>query len=276
MKRPLVSVIVPTYNEEKNIQKCLISLKNQTYRNIEVIVVDSLKSKDKTFRIAKKYSQAFKFGIERSEQRNYGVKKSQGQYLLFVDADMRLYKNVIRECVEKIYDGCFSVIIPEVSIGKGFWAKCKVLEKRTYMGDDLIEAPRFFIKKIYLKLGGYNDKMVSGEDWDLGRRFRKEGNVGRVKSLIIHNEGRLTLIADLKKKLYYAKMADSYLKESEIGTKDVIKFIFRPAYIRNWKMFLSDPLHTLGLFIMKIMEMLVGGFGAIIYKKSFWMKFKHN
>jgi len=63
MKRPLVSVIVPTYNEEKNIQKCLISLKNQTYRNIEVIVVDSLKSKDKTFRIAKKYSQAFKFGI---------------------------------------------------------------------------------------------------------------------------------------------------------------------------------------------------------------------
>ncbi|NWG10483.1 glycosyltransferase [Candidatus Bathyarchaeota archaeon] len=53
-KQPLVSVIVPTYNSQKTIKQCLQSIKNQTYKEIETIVIDR-HSKDQTIQIAKKY-----------------------------------------------------------------------------------------------------------------------------------------------------------------------------------------------------------------------------
>ncbi|MFH7873662.1 MAG: glycosyltransferase, partial [Candidatus Aenigmatarchaeota archaeon] len=49
--KPLVSIIIPTYNSEKTLAKCLESIKNQSYKNIEIIVVDRF-SKDKTAEIA--------------------------------------------------------------------------------------------------------------------------------------------------------------------------------------------------------------------------------
>ena len=54
MKKPLVTVVVPAYNTEKYIDKCLLSLLNQSYREIEVIVIDD-GSKDRTNEICKKY-----------------------------------------------------------------------------------------------------------------------------------------------------------------------------------------------------------------------------
>ena len=57
MKKPLVTVVVPAYNTEKYIDKCLQSLLNQSYREIEVIVIDD-GSKDRTNEICKKYEQA--------------------------------------------------------------------------------------------------------------------------------------------------------------------------------------------------------------------------
>jgi probable beta-1,3-galactosyltransferase len=55
MKNPLVSVIIPTYNSSRTLEKCLKSIKNQTYKNIEIIVVDN-NSIDNTKEIAKKYT----------------------------------------------------------------------------------------------------------------------------------------------------------------------------------------------------------------------------
>ena len=67
-----VSVIVTTKNEAKNIGRCLQSIQNQTYKAIEIIVVDNF-SKDETKRIAKKFTKkVFDKGPERSAQRNLG------------------------------------------------------------------------------------------------------------------------------------------------------------------------------------------------------------
>ncbi len=54
MDEPLVSIVIPTYNSEKTLPLCLESVKRQTYRNIEVIVVDSY-SKDRTVEIARRF-----------------------------------------------------------------------------------------------------------------------------------------------------------------------------------------------------------------------------
>lgn len=169
---PLVSVIITTKNSHPYIFECLNSIKKQNYNNIETIVVDN-NSSDDTKKIARKFTtKVYDKGPERSAQRNFGAKKSRGKYLLFIDSDMVLSKNVVKDCVEMYKSGkgkIAGIIIPEVSIGKSFWAKCKALERSFYYGVDWMEAARFFEKETFLKTNGYDEDLISGEDWDLSQ-----------------------------------------------------------------------------------------------------------
>src|SRR5437867_2701970 len=98
--KPLVSVIIPSLNEENYIEKSLKSVKAQDYKNdIEIIVADS-NSKDNTAKIARKYAKVIvtkRKGI--SVGRNVGAKKARGEILLFLDADTILMPNVVSEVV---------------------------------------------------------------------------------------------------------------------------------------------------------------------------------
>lgn len=140
----LVSVIVSTKNEESVIENLLKSIRGQTYKYIEIIIVDN-NSSDKTKNIAKKYTKSvFNKGPERSVQRNFGASKAKGQYLFFLDADMILTPNVIDECVNVAQKPLVGgVIVPEKSVGKGFWGKVKAFERSFYVEDESIEAARF-------------------------------------------------------------------------------------------------------------------------------------
>lgn len=146
-KESLVSVIVTTKNESKTIQRCLESVVVQTYSRIELIVVDNA-STDATREIAVEYTEkVFNKGPERSAQRNFGVEHSSGCFVLIIDADMQLGRTVVEECVQLIErdHSLGAVIIPEYSFGDGFWVACKAIERQCYIGDDLIEAARFFL-----------------------------------------------------------------------------------------------------------------------------------
>ncbi|MDZ4341976.1 MAG: glycosyltransferase family 2 protein, partial [Candidatus Binatia bacterium] len=102
---PLVSVIVPTRNSAATLERCLQSIGQQTYKEIEIIVVDN-NSSDKTTEIAKRFtSKVFIHGPERSAQVNYGVKQSSGEYVYKVDSDFILDKDVVTQCVQKINKG---------------------------------------------------------------------------------------------------------------------------------------------------------------------------
>ncbi len=211
---PLVSVIVPTKNSEEFIEACLKSIKEQTYKNIELIVVDN-HSTDNTISIAKKYTdKVFKKGPERSAQRNYGALISRGLYLIFIDSDMEVTKGVIRSCLSTIQKQkkIGAIIIPEESFGDGFWAQCKRLERSFYLGNDAIEAPRFIEKKLFTSITGYDESLIAGEDWDLAIRLKESAKISRIKERILHNEGKLKLGRTLQKKYYYAKQAKAYLK----------------------------------------------------------------
>ncbi|MBR1443324.1 MAG: glycosyltransferase family 2 protein [Firmicutes bacterium] len=90
---PLVSIIVPVYNVEKYISRCIESLISQTYKNIEIILVDD-GTQDKSGEICEKYAKKDKrivvYHKENgglSDARNYGIEKSNGEYLSFVDSD---------------------------------------------------------------------------------------------------------------------------------------------------------------------------------------------
>lgn len=101
MKSIKFSVIIPTYNCGKYISKCLDSIISKNYDNIEIIIVDD-GSTDDTFKIVKKYKNNYKKIIKAykhshkgvSSSRNFAMKKSSGEYLVFVDGDDYLENDV--------------------------------------------------------------------------------------------------------------------------------------------------------------------------------------
>jgi glycosyltransferase involved in cell wall biosynthesis len=259
-----VTIIIPTKNSERTIENCLRSIKDQSYKYIEIIVVDN-NSSDKTTELAKKYTKlVFNKGPERSAQRNFGAKKSRGEYLLFIDSDMELSKNVIADSINE--SAKYSVlIIPEESRGDGFWAKCKTLERSFYVGVDYIEAARFFDKKIFNSVGGYDEGLISGEDWDLSQRVIAKNSVGRINSYIFHDEGKLKLIDDVRKKFYYSRNIKKY------KTNNKSSFAMQSSPLKRYKLFFSkpkklfeNPVVGIGMLFMKTAEFGAGTVGYIV------------
>lgn len=118
------SIIIPAYNAEKTIEKCIESVQEQTYPNWEVIVIDD-GSSDKTAEIAKKIlphrNVITKENAGVSSARNLGITLSEGDYLLFLDADdylppktLELYEQTIRkEMNPDVIFGSFYKIYPQ-------------------------------------------------------------------------------------------------------------------------------------------------------------------
>ena len=90
MRLPLISIVVTTRNNHATLEACLSSIKQQTYPNVELVIIDN-NSTDDTKDIAKRYTnKVFNRGPERSTQRNFGVQKARGEYVLIIDSDMEL------------------------------------------------------------------------------------------------------------------------------------------------------------------------------------------
>ena len=160
-----MSVVITTKNEEKNIETCLQSVRSQTFKNIQLIVVDNF-SEDNTAKLAKKYNAEIYFkGNERSSQRNYGAKVARGNYLIYLDADMILSQTVIEECVRKCEsDNVDALYVPERIIGKGFWIKVRDYERSFYTGT-VIDATRFIRRDLFLQVGGFDETLIGPERW---------------------------------------------------------------------------------------------------------------
>ena len=79
-----------------------------------------------------------------SQARNIAADKASGNLILSLDSDMEFTPRVVEECINKVTAGYDAVIIPEVSVGFGFWAKCKALEKSCYIGAREFSCARLF------------------------------------------------------------------------------------------------------------------------------------
>lgn len=252
----LVSVIIPAYNEEKNIKRLLMSLKNQSYKNLEIIVVDD-GSSDATIEVSKRFTPKIykEKHAERSVQRNYGAKVSRGEYLVFLDADMELTPKVIEDCVVTVNKSNLKALtIPESTIGDGFIPKIRRFEREMYERDPTIELARFFERKVFFEFGGYDLRLTGPEDYDLPYRISKKYKIGRSKEYILHHEERLTLDKLLKKKFYYASRGALYAQKHPELIPIQGTIIFRKAYLRHWKKFLNDPFIGLAFICVRLLE----------------------
>ncbi len=271
-KTKLVSIVIPTRNSADVLEKCLKSIKSQVYSNVEIIIADG-RSKDNVADLAKKYNCRFylfnpkikEVFFDAPHKINFGVSKAKGKYIYWLDADMEVTKNLIKEAVEVCErKGAGSIIIPEESFGEGIWAKAKQLERRCYWGDNTIESPRFFIKEVWDEVGGFDLSLGAGaNDWDLHLKVKEHGyKVMRTKGLVLHNEGKLTLTKLFKKRYMYGREVVKYIEKRPKASFTSF-FPIRRAYIKNWRMFVKSPIVSIAFIIMRTAE-YTGGFLGIV------------
>ena len=255
-QHPLVSVVVTTRNEERNIVNCLKSIAAQTWPNVEVIVVDN-QSTDKTKELARRITdKVFEKGPERSAQRNFGITQvASGEYAMFVDADMLLAPSLVEKCVEAMQEPQIVALhVDEIVLGRGLLARIRRFERSFYSGT-IIDGIRFFKRDLFIDVGGFDEHLPPGpEDWDLDKRFKQHGNLLLVKTSggaqtieldefvkargvkpqtgfvgIYHNEDAQTLTQYLAKKTYYSGGLVSY--RAKWGSKDAdIRLQLSPVY----------------------------------------------
>jgi glycosyltransferase involved in cell wall biosynthesis len=258
-KEPLVSVIITTKNEEKNIENCLESIKNQSFNNIEIILVDNF-SEDKTAKLAEKYDVTVYFkGNERSAQRNYGAKIAKGEYLLYLDADMILEPTLIQDCVTKCKtDNVDALYVPEKIVGDGFWIKVRDFERSFYTGT-VIDAVRFIRTNLFLQVEGFDETLIGPEDWDFDRKIRNVGHTEIADVGLCHNEGRFNMKRYLEKKGYYTDGIQKYInkwgkEDPETAKQTGFRYRLFGVFVENgkWKNLIKHPLLTVAMYFLRL------------------------
>jgi glycosyltransferase involved in cell wall biosynthesis len=252
MEGPQVAVIVPTRDAARTLAACLISLRSQTVP-CRVVVVDNA-SEDTTLEIARGLTElVLSGGPERSAQRNQGAATIDAPIIGFIDADMVAPPTLAEEVLDQIQAGAVSVVVPERSFGLGFWSKVRDFERSFYPGTD-IEAVRFLTREAWSKLGGYDEAMTGGEDWDLSIRAARFGPVGRTLSVVQHDEGHLRYRDACAKKGYYASGLRRFATVH--GMRSLGPMVLRPWVARPWRLLSPHPLLGLGLVVLKAGEAL--------------------
>jgi len=184
----MLSIIIPTLNEENNLLELLKSIEKQNFKDYEIIIADA-GSKDKTLEVAKKYNCKITSGGLPAKGKNQGAKIAQGDLLFFLDADVVLPKNVLgkilREFTKRKLKVAGFCLLPssKSKLSKSIFTlfyniPVLALEKilpHAAMGL-LIE------KNIFNELNGFDKTITLAEDHDLTRRAQKLGKYGILKS----------------------------------------------------------------------------------------------
>ena len=201
-KRPLVSIVIPVYNCEEYIGECIDSVVEQTYDNIEIIVVNDgskdesekiIKNKKKKYRNILYYKQRNK-GV--SAARNLGINKAKGEYITFVDADDLVGKYLVERLVNQItctHPECIIVSKPTQKINE--FEECALGYKKPVVKS--ISSDQALIKLLYpygidngpcaklyptalLKKNLFNIDLSIAEDLELNYRLIKSSKIIKV------------------------------------------------------------------------------------------------
>lgn len=265
--QPLVSVIIPTRNSAQFLDACLSSIKNQTYKNIEIIVVDN-NSTDNTKQIANKYTnKVFNKGPERSAQVNYGVAKAEGEYVYKVDSDFVLDKVVVEECIKKIDEGFDAVVVHNTPDETVSWiAKIRKFEVDMYKYDLTHSSARFVNKSVYQKIGGFDEKITAGEDYDFQNKLnRNRYRTGFINAEAIHLGEPKSFWKHMMKYFNYGRNFVNYARENKEESTRQLGF-FRGTYSKNMKKFIKNPLIGILFIFYNFFKFLFGGAGFFVGK----------
>ncbi len=202
---PTVSVIIPTFNRSRLLERTIRSVLSQTYRDFEIIIVDDASTDNTQEMLNEKFKQEIDIGIiryvrneinlERSRSRNKGMDLAAGNYIALLDDDDTWLPDHLNKLVcfmeanedvggvfskaILIYDdGIVEVRFQELESGKGDIYRNICME-----GGMALNLTALFKKEVYRKLGGYKEDILSGEDREFFSRIAMNYNVGYLKDI---------------------------------------------------------------------------------------------
>lgn len=219
--KELVSVIIPVYNVEKYVEECLYSVINQTYQNLEIIVVDD-GSTDGSSDLCDKFSlidtrvqvihQQNK-GV--SAARNIGISKSTGKYITFVDSDDYIDDTMIEKLVEKAVEDGF-VMCGKIStnekggdVRQNYVGACVRISEGKYY-KRMKKNPDYAV--VWGKL--YDRKLFESIRFWEGIQHEDED----IMPCLVHESERINM---LKESLYYYRIRENSIMTSDFSSKNL-------------------------------------------------------
>lgn len=240
-----VTVVVPTKNAGRTLRACLESIRRQSVR-CGLVVVDCGSVDDSRAVAAGSADLVLNAAPNPSLQRNVGARALPADIVGFVDADMVAGEHVVEQAIEQIAAGAGSVVVPERSFGRSYWAKVRAFERSMYVGH--LESPRFFSWDIFEELGGFDEDLRAMEETDLGHRASARAKVGRTSDIFLHDEGALTFLAACRKKAGYATWIAAYRRKH--GSHALAAHLRRP-YFEHPSLLLAQPTLGPGVLALK-------------------------
>jgi cellulose synthase/poly-beta-1,6-N-acetylglucosamine synthase-like glycosyltransferase len=260
---PVISIIVPAYNEAANIKRTLDSIVDSDYPAKEIIVVDD-GSKDLTYTIASQYMQNSKHCRIRVMRKqnggkasamNYGLRFAAGEIIVIVDADSLIEKNTLKEVAKQFQDPNVVAVAGTVKVlnAVNVLTNCTALECVVVPN---LQRPAFslfgivmivpgaigaFSKKRLMQCGLYDRDTIT-EDFDLTIKIAKGG--GKIVSIpaISYTECPTTLRGFYKQRIrWYGGVLQGLLKHSDAMTSGRYGMLNRLGYPITLLMFLIPP-----------------------------------
>ena len=139
------------------------------------------------------------------------------------------------------------VFIPEVTVGDGFWTACRALERKCYVGVEMIEAPRLIKRSWFVENGGFVADVAGQEDAELRMRMLDQGvPMGHIDTYILHDEGRMTFADIMRKRYYYGKSLPAY-NRAQPGAISKQGAATLQAMVKGLPILAGDPVHGAAL-----------------------------
>jgi glycosyltransferase involved in cell wall biosynthesis len=210
----MLSIIIPTKNEESNIINLLNCLKKQTFNKFEIIVADA-ESTDKTVFNILSHDLSYKTTIVKGGLpaigRNRGVEKSDSEFLLFIDADATIEdEELIQKSINLMVNKEYDLVTTNLSCRNNSIVKFIYLLNNTFQFISKLDKPYstgiFFMirRNKFLELGGFNEQDQYAEDYNLSRKVNKK-RFGIVNSFVYSDDRRF-------KKMGYTGVIKLFLK----------------------------------------------------------------
>ena len=269
MNNPLVSINIATYNSAKTLVKCLESVKQQAYKDFEIVIMDSY-SKDGTQDIAKSYGARIVFAPTLALARKAGADESRGKYILILDSDQVLEPNVLEMCVkaceEEYYDGA-TLFEKSLITRNTFVERVIAYDKEIFhslQDDDPMAGtaiPRFFKTEFFKRIEFEKNPPITFEHTIIHHKIVQMGaKIKFINAYVWHHE--TTTIWEVARKFF--RYGYYYIPAFKFNKKLAIYHSMpRRAYF-HYKA-LKHPLLFLGLFYLYFIKALSAASGALAY-----------
>ncbi len=205
-EKPLVSVIIPTYNRKGTIKRAIDSVLNQTYKNIELIIVDDCSTDGTQEYLMREYEKIQNIvyvvndvNLGGNEARNIGVTYSMGEYIAFQDSDDEWMLDKVEKQMNLMLKEKTGMVYSR------FLIHCKdgtkksfppnALERKDITGDmfrmlllnPLIGTPTMLMKKnCFENIGGFNKKLSCLQDYEFSIRFSRQYNISLYDEVLVN------------------------------------------------------------------------------------------